>query len=331
MLESLLSSTGHFRRNGELLNPAYGEIWSPIRYTRGMSARMPDENFMFHLKIYHLTRDRRRPVEPGAFLNSLHEDGWNIIYLRRRNTVRHQLSNAVLEHRGGPHKFSDDPERHLIEIDCETFVERVRERVQFENAETEALRGVDFCEVTYEDGLEQVDMHQHTVDRILDHISLERRTARTKHKKVNTQDPVDLVANYDEFVEFLTKADLGHFLLGNRAPHVHQPANRARLRSARSSCSTRNGRLKGPSNGNSLGRSAENTSGLRSVLSLAPVYRLAQRLIGADHFRAVLVDEILQATPADRVSGSGLRNRRHPRPSSGHGLRRIRSESAVRR
>lgn len=49
----------------------------------------------------------------------------------------------------------------------------------------------------------------------------------------------------------------------------------------------------------------ENTSGLRSVLSLAPAYRLAQRLIGADHFRKVLVDEILEATPRDRVLDLG--------------------------
>lgn len=49
----------------------------------------------------------------------------------------------------------------------------------------------------------------------------------------------------------------------------------------------------------------ENTSGLRSVLSLAPAYRLAQRMIGADHARRVLVDEILGVTADDRVLDLG--------------------------
>lgn len=50
---------------------------------------------------------------------------------------------------------------------------------------------------------------------------------------------------------------------------------------------------------------SENTAGLRSVLSLAPAYRLAQRMIGADKFRNVLVDEILRATSEDRVLDLG--------------------------
>jgi SAM-dependent methyltransferase len=51
--------------------------------------------------------------------------------------------------------------------------------------------------------------------------------------------------------------------------------------------------------------SPETTSGLRSVLSLAPAYRLAQRLIGADHFRDVLVGEVLQPTESDRILDLG--------------------------
>lgn len=49
----------------------------------------------------------------------------------------------------------------------------------------------------------------------------------------------------------------------------------------------------------------ENTSGVRSVLSLAPVYRLAQRLIGADRFRRVLADDILRVKDSDRILDLG--------------------------
>jgi LPS sulfotransferase NodH len=212
LLESLLVSTGHFRRNGELLNPAKGEVLFPIRYIRGISNGETDENFLFHLKIYHLTRDRKRPVDPTQFLGSLSEDGWKFVYLRRRNTVQHQLSNAVREHRGSPHKFDDDAAQYRIRIDCESFVERVFERIRFEEAEREALADVDYCEVIYEDHLESANLHQDTIDRIVDYSSLERRPVATKHRKVNTQDLDDLIVNYDEFVECLKKNNLERFL-----------------------------------------------------------------------------------------------------------------------
>jgi LPS sulfotransferase NodH len=212
LLESLLASTGHFRKSGELLNVSKGEILFPNAYTRGMSKRASDENFLFHLKIYHLTRDRRRPVDPTKFLNSLDKGGWKVVYLRRRNTVRHQLSNVVRENRGRAHKFDDEQERHRILVDCESFVEKVSERIRFEQAEQVALKDIDFCEVVYEDDLEHASMHQGSVDRILDFVSLERRPVTTMHRRVNTQELDDLIINYDEFVQCLVRSDLDRFL-----------------------------------------------------------------------------------------------------------------------
>lgn len=49
----------------------------------------------------------------------------------------------------------------------------------------------------------------------------------------------------------------------------------------------------------------ENTSGLRSVLSLAPAYRAAQRLIGADQARRFLTEEILSLGTHDRLLDIG--------------------------
>jgi SAM-dependent methyltransferase len=50
---------------------------------------------------------------------------------------------------------------------------------------------------------------------------------------------------------------------------------------------------------------AERTTGWRAIFSLAPVYRLAQRLIGADKFRSVLVNDILDLGTSDRVIDIG--------------------------
>lgn len=51
--------------------------------------------------------------------------------------------------------------------------------------------------------------------------------------------------------------------------------------------------------------SSQNTSGIRSILSLAPAYRFAQSLIGADEFRRAFADEVLQLTDGDRMLDIG--------------------------
>ena len=50
---------------------------------------------------------------------------------------------------------------------------------------------------------------------------------------------------------------------------------------------------------------SERTTGWRSMFSLPSVYRLAQRVIGAERFRIVLAGEIIRASDSDRVLDLG--------------------------
>lgn len=50
---------------------------------------------------------------------------------------------------------------------------------------------------------------------------------------------------------------------------------------------------------------SQKTTGWRAVFSLAPVYRFAQKAIGADKVRAVLADEFIRASAADRIVDLG--------------------------
>lgn len=51
--------------------------------------------------------------------------------------------------------------------------------------------------------------------------------------------------------------------------------------------------------------SSQRTTGLRSILSIAPLYRLAQRAIGADRSRRELVRNILEVRADDRILDIG--------------------------
>lgn len=214
LLESLLCSTGHFSENGELLNRNnYGGVAFPAKFIQGLAKWKRDRNFIFHLKIYHLTVDRKKPTEPEGFLDALTVQGWKVIYLRRENEIKHTLSNMIAVQRGEYFKYDDEKEDVQITIeDCDKFAEGLKGRRRHLKQELSALEGLDYCEVIYERDLEGPGTHQATVDRVLDYLSLERREAKTPLRKVNTW-PMDvLITNYQEFADSMRKHGLQHFL-----------------------------------------------------------------------------------------------------------------------
>ncbi len=52
-------------------------------------------------------------------------------------------------------------------------------------------------------------------------------------------------------------------------------------------------------------RPSERVTGLRAVFSLPAAYRFAQKLIGADSFRRVVIDDILAVSPEERILDIG--------------------------
>lgn len=220
LLESLLCSTGHFSKNGELFDKTQGqsEVLFPIQFVRGLSKWKSTENFIFHTKIYQLTQNRKRPIEPNFFLEKLYLDGWKIIYLRRNNKVKHVLSNIVVESRGPRdqvgtwHKFDDKQEKLNVFVDCERLVRKVEKRFRFDAYEREVLANIKYHEVVYEEDLEKSTAHQKTVDSILDYLGLEHREASTKHRKINNMPMAELISNYEEFIDCLKKQGWENFV-----------------------------------------------------------------------------------------------------------------------
>ncbi len=218
LLENLISSTKYFEQRGELLGPFHktrfhqGEAMFPVHYMNGLAKQTPDENFIFHIKVTHLTDERKRPLDPGKVLQRFQQYGWKCVFLTRKNRVKHALSNLVLNARGSAHKFNNKEEKHRILVDCDNFVERVNKKIYFDALERQGLENVSHLELAYEDDLEQADAHQKTIDTILEYLGLESRKAKAKYKKVNRQSMEDLIINYDEFRECVVNNGWEHFL-----------------------------------------------------------------------------------------------------------------------
>lgn len=205
LLESLLCSTGHFVENGELLNTELGDIIFPAPFIHGLSRLKRKKGFIFHVKIYQLTRDRKRALDACTFLESLYNEGFKVIFLRRKNVVKQCLSNMVAKKRGGFHKFDDKLENFKVTINCRSFVNRVKERSRFHQEEKAALANIEYHEVVYEDDLELDKAHQKTIDRLLEYLSLDRKESTTRHRKINTLPMDRLIRNYDEFMDCMKK------------------------------------------------------------------------------------------------------------------------------
>ncbi|MEM6521234.1 MAG: hypothetical protein AAF892_05185 [Cyanobacteria bacterium P01_D01_bin.71] len=214
LLENLLVSTGYFRKNGEKLNTQYKqEIRFPISYLSGLSKLRPQRHFICRVKPYHLTEDRKNPVDPVRFLQALSDRGWQMVYLKRENKVMHALSNLIAEARSGYHKFDDQREHLTITVDCMYFSQWVEKRLHFEQVEEEVLTHFqDYESVVYEDDLEKPAAHPATVARVLDFLELERRPAIAINKKINTLALPELITNYDEFIDCVYRSNWQKYL-----------------------------------------------------------------------------------------------------------------------
>jgi len=200
VLENLLSSTGHFEERGELLGANNERVFAPAAYLKGMARLSSAENFLCHVKIYHLGNNREdagaKRVDPAEFLQSLSDDGWSIVHLQRRDKLRHFLSGIIAKKRGGYHKFDDSPEKITITVDRQEMERVLRRRAGTDRREREILSTVNHLPLIYEDHLSTSEVQAQTVKRLLDFVGLERRMARTTMKKINSRPLEEVIDNY---------------------------------------------------------------------------------------------------------------------------------------
>lgn len=216
LLEDLLCSTGHFAKHGEILGEGASRVRFPAAFLKGSARRRRNKNFICHVKATHLGRDRERAgvrtVDMKVFLQSIVDDGFRIIHLRRSNKLAQFLSQRMAEARGQYHKRDDGPETQRVAVDRQQLIKFMEWRKARDGEEAAALEGLDFIEVEYERDLEKPSMHQSTIDRILDCLSLERHPAQTSLRKVNKRSFHEIVENYDEFAAWASELGLADAL-----------------------------------------------------------------------------------------------------------------------
>jgi len=207
-LVSLLDGLPSVRCEGEILHD-----WVPFPHlhVRGRSARAASRTYGCKILSYQIRDVQWTLPSRREFLHTLHhEDGFQVLYLRRTNLLRHALSN-IRARRDTFHQEKDGAggsggqrsEREALHVDPETVVDWMRSSEALRTYEETLLDGVPHLSLTYEDHIRNPDQHQATIDDICEFLDVESAPVQSRYQKIAPPSLRDGVENYDQLVRRL--------------------------------------------------------------------------------------------------------------------------------
>lgn len=200
---------------------------SPVRNVHRFVESLADcstsPTYGFKAKSYHLT-ECQEVTDCGAFLRQLHDRGWKLIYLRRRNLFRHVYSGMCRRVRGTAHSRpladGSTPPRPSVHLDVSQLLRGMAHCRETEQLEREALDGLPYRELVYEDDLYSPDDQQRSVNELVQWFGLEpeklwtdmiRNTPTSLRSVISNFREVETALRGTEFEEYFreatTKAD----------------------------------------------------------------------------------------------------------------------------
>lgn len=187
-------------------------IW-PARYLRARASLGRRRAYGCKMKIYQMTDDQGID-DPHRFLLDLHEEGWKIVFLTRRDLFRKALSLVVAETRGRFLDRRSDGSGGVdsIHVDPSRLVTAMRERRAADEAERDALEGIPHVKVTYEDDLLDSHRHQETSDRVLAFLGLPSAPVETHYVRTSGARLMEYIENYEDVCRALAATELATYL-----------------------------------------------------------------------------------------------------------------------
>lgn len=212
LLCDLLHSHSQIHCDKEILNQP---VFLPHALIRCSALLSRCDTYGFKVKIDQLTK-RQRVKDPKAFLTRLHDEGWRIIYLSRKNLVRHALSGILRARLGKAHlyrsKDGPQPKVERISIDCGVLRRALDQRKAMLTEEEAALSGLPCLRVVYDDDLYTSQRQRRTVKRIVDWLGLEYEPPSSDLVRITPRRLVALIENYEEMSASLAGTEFARFL-----------------------------------------------------------------------------------------------------------------------
>jgi hypothetical protein len=184
------------------LYPRQYHVLSPHSLLKSRVLEVPGNVYGFNLKLYQLRHLLWRRIHPEPRAVRLHEDGWQFIFLSRKNLLRQAISNLIANdsirwHRAlgetrSTQRFHLEPARLLKQI---AWFERVAV------LEAEAMDDIPHLRLFYESDFLDASTHQATLDRAFDYLDLPRIPVEASMQRVAPLRLGDNIENFSEIVE----------------------------------------------------------------------------------------------------------------------------------
>ncbi|MEA5463523.1 hypothetical protein [Leptothoe sp. PORK10 BA2] len=171
----------------------------PLQHIRRHGAACGDYLFGFRLSAVDLMVTHGMG-EPHRFMTLLHDQGYKVIHLQRRDLMRHAI--ATLK--------SKDPTNLLI--DPQMLIATLKQLDEQRIAESSIVAQVPHLAIIYETDLLNPNVHTATAQRLCNFLALQQRQPLNCAMKLVHQSISDLVSNYDELCAALEQSDYAYVL-----------------------------------------------------------------------------------------------------------------------
>jgi hypothetical protein len=212
LVRTLLGSHPQITCRGEVFLRYYLKILMPKYLLRGKLAEFPVNNvYGFQLQPVHLRFHR---INGKAFLSYLHNQGWKIIYLTRKNWLHQKISAIIAIHKNKWHYRASDvktAKSPKIHLDGNEIIRELDKKGLDYIQDQEMLESLPYLEIIYEENLLTTNQHQPTADKIFTYLNLPSVPVKTSLQKTPYKIS-EVIENYEEIAAILKQTQYAKFL-----------------------------------------------------------------------------------------------------------------------
>ncbi len=192
----------------------FHHVFFPQQYIESKAALTSKKAYGFKAKIYQIQDIQKQ--DANNFLSEIVKRDWKIIYIQRRNLLRHSLSRLVAKQRNKFHHKNSDGELKLqkVPIDSDLLLQEMEARKKYLDMEEKILENIDCLKIVYEDCLLHKENHQDTADRIFNFLGLESFPVKTNFQKLTSKRLSDFIENFEEVERALARSKYSQFMEG---------------------------------------------------------------------------------------------------------------------
>jgi len=201
LLINFLNSSPNIHCEGELLR---SKNIAPKRVIRLSEQACPKQVFGFKLLTYQLLQLQPSISSKKEFLASLIADGYQILYLERKNSLLQALSIIYAMQRNVWHYKSETTVAHSkITLDPKKLAKVIQECEQFKVLESTLLEDLPYLYINYEEDLQPKEKIPSTVQKLEAFLDISLQEPVITLKKVTPKKLSGFLKNYKEISNFI--------------------------------------------------------------------------------------------------------------------------------